>query len=399
MKILIVSQRFYPSNGGSQKHVHQIAKELVKRGHDVTVATTASLTNIDVMGLSTMNGVIFKSAYPDLPDKEVVDGIKIRRFNPMIQILTYMITPGLFLYLLRNSRKYDIIHTHCYMYAEPDMVAFVTALHGPGFVLTAHDIIPPYGGIYRPFKWLYDVTIGNFTLSRAKRVIALTEENRKQYKELGVAEEKIVLIPNGVDYKKFSNLQRTDRTGNPKDNRTVLCVARLVKYKGIQHIIKSIPRIIADYPNTKFVFVGEDNGYKQELENITKSLDVAGYCEFAGKVSDEELLCHYANADVFVLPSTGEGFGLTALESMILGTPAILADHGGLKYVLKDIGGYPLDMTDEVPFQIAEKVKYIFSNPSNVKEELKKQQQIIQENYTWEKVVEKTERTYEATLR
>ncbi|ODS37361.1 MAG: hypothetical protein A7315_13585 [Candidatus Altiarchaeales archaeon WOR_SM1_79] len=236
-------------------------------------------------------------------------------------------------------------------------------------------------------------------MSTAKYVIALTQENKKQYMALGVPEDKIKIIPNGVDYERFENVKPEsvfDKIGNP--DHIVLCVARIVKYKGIQHIIKAIPLIIKSFPDTKFVFIGEDQGYKKELVKIAENIGVLDYCEFINNVNNEDLADYYASADAFVLPSTGEGFGLVALESIVSGTPVILANCGGLKYILKDIGGYPLDITKDVSKQIAEQVEYIFSNQDKVKMEIERQKKIINEKYTWEGVGKMIEEVYYEVL-
>ncbi len=167
----------------------------------------------------------------------------------------------------------------------------------------------------------------------------------------------------------------------------------MVKYKGAPHIIKAIPKIINDYRDTKFIFIGEDQGYKKELVQLAKRLDVSDKCVFSGKVYEKDLLKYYSIADVFILPSIGEGFGLVALEAIASGIPVILADSGGLKHILSEIGGYPLDMTRDVPEQIAENVKNIFSN-SNVDIEIEREKEVLKRDYTWGKVAEMTENVY-----
>jgi len=402
MKILQIIQRFYPSVGGSQYHVYMIAKELIKLGHEVTVLTTNSLNNVDVRGFSTGRKFTLKSNFINIPRFEVIDGIKIYRFQPIFQIWTYLINPEMFKFLLENAEKYDIVHAHCYMFAEPDMTAFAARLKNIPFILTGHDIVAAYQGFFTPIKLLYDKTIGKFTLNSVKCAIALTKENEKQYIELGVPKGKIKIIPNGVDYKKFENGDERailNKIGNPE--HMVLCVARGDRYKGIHHIIKAIPEIVNEYHNTKFVFVGpmNDYAYKEELLKTAKDLNVLNYCIFSGYVEDRELPDYYAAADAFVLPSTGEGFGIVALESIASGTPVILADYGGLRYILKDIGGYPLNMTKDVPKQIAEHVKYIFTNTNKVKAEVEKQREIIKERYTWERIAKMTEEVYKEVLK
>jgi glycosyltransferase involved in cell wall biosynthesis len=139
--------------------------------------------------------------------------------------------------------------------------------------------------------------------------------------------------------------------------------------------------------------VGEDQGYKKELIKLATDLDVFDKCVFTGRVTEKELLRYYSIADAFILPSTGEGFGLVALEAIVSGTPVILASTGGLKHIVSEIGGYPLDMAGAVSEQIAETVKKVFFDP-DVKKEIEREKEVI----NWKRVAEMTEKVYEGLV-
>jgi glycosyltransferase involved in cell wall biosynthesis len=395
MKILQVTQRFNPSISGSQYHVYRISKELIKRGHDVSVVTTTSMHNKDIRGFSTSRPFSLRSNDPDLPKKELLDGISVYRFQPVLQFWMYMINPLMFIHLLRNINRYDIVHGHVYMGAESSMAAKACRMRNVPYVFTAHDLVSNQGSCMNYLKNFYDRTDGAITLNLANRVIALTNENKKQYKILGLDDDKIRVVPNGVDFEKFYNKRRSHKSSDklPAKKQLVLFVGRLVRYKGAQYIVMAILDIIGTYPNTEFVFIGEDQGYKEELIQLAKSFGVLDRCIFRGKVKDSELLYYYSIADVFLLPSIGEGFGLVALEAMASGVPVILANVGGLKHILSEIGGYPLDMTKDIPKQISNYIKEIFSNP-NPEIEIEKEQKILKSSYSWERVAEMLEDIY-----
>jgi glycosyltransferase involved in cell wall biosynthesis len=399
MKILQVSQRFSPSIGGSQYHVYRISKELVKLGHDVTIVTTTSMHNKDIRGFSTARPFTLKSTCLTSSKFEVMDGIKIYRFKPIFQFWMQMVNPSMFIFLLKNCHKYDVVHAHAYMGAESDMAALICKLRNIPFIFTAHDLLSNQSGVINILKNGYDRTIGKFTLKTAKKLIALTEENKKQYELSRIQENKIKIIPNGVDYEIFDGLIRSEdslkKIGNP--DKVILFVGRLLKYKGAQHIINAIPELGEDYPNTKFIFVGEDQGYEKQLIKLAKDLDVLDKCIFTGKIDEYNLLKYYSIADVFILPSIGEGFGLVALEAIVSGVPVILADVGGLKHILSEIGGYPINMTGEVTEQIAENVKHVFSD-TDVKMEIAKQKEVVKRDYTWKRVAEMTEKVYNEAI-
>lgn len=391
MKILQVIHRYPPSVGGSQNVCYRISKELVKKGHDVTIVTTKSLNNRDIRGIYA-KGINWRSKKNNFPDFSIEEGIKVYRFQPLFQILTRLYNPKLFTFLYKNFDNYEIIHVHCYTTSEMDYCARIKRIKKSKtkLIITAHDIITPYGGILNYLKNIYDKTIGKFTLNSADILTALTEENVKQYIALGCDKEKIKIIPNGIDFQKINKREIIKKKNKLYGkNRVCLFVGRIVEYKGAQHIIESIPSIIKEFPEIKFVFIGEDQGYKDFLIKEAKELGVLDKCVFTGKVSEEELVEHYAMADVFVLPSIGEGFGLTAIEAMYYGTPAILADSGGLKWILKDVGGYPINMEDNPYKQITNLLIKILKNDKKV--DLKNK---IINNFNWNKIVSKLELVY-----
>ncbi|HEW92004.1 MAG TPA: glycosyltransferase family 1 protein [Thermotogaceae bacterium] len=400
MKILQITQRFNPSISGSQYHVYRISKELIRLGHEVTVLTTMSMHNKDIRGFSTSRPFTLKSINPALPKFEHMEGMKVYRFKPIFQFWMHMSNPSMFIFLLKHIHKYDVVHGHVYMGAESNMAAKVCRLRKIPFIFTAHDLLSTQReAIIVLLKDLYDKIEGRFTLNTAKKLIALTSENKKQYESLNISEDKIRIIPNGVDYEKFDNLTKSKKLlkniGSPE--KVVLFVARLVKYKGAQHIIKAIPEINNDYPDIKFVFIGEDQGYKKELVQLAKNLDVFDKCIFTGKVDEKDLLKYYSIADVFILPSIGEGFGLVALEAIASGIPVILADAGGLKHILSEIGGYPIDMAKDIPKQIVENVKNIFSDPS-IDSEIERGKEVLKRYYTWGRVAKMIERVYKEVI-
>ncbi len=391
MKILQVIQRYPPSVGGSQHVCYRLSKELTKLGHEVTVVTTSSLNNRDIIGLYA-KGFNLKFVNNHLPDSSIEDNIEVFRFKPLFQILTRLFNPSLFLFLCKNLDKYDLIHAHCYTTSELDYCSLIMCLKGINkpYIITAHDVITPYKGVLGFLKDFYDKTIGRLSLNSANKLIALTTENLNQYTNLGINREKVAVIPNGIDFLEINrNKAKIKKKRLYGKNKVCLFVGRLVEYKGAQHIIMSAPKVLKKFPNTSFIFIGEDQGYKNILVEEAKRLNISDKCIFKGKVSNEELAEHYAMADVFILPSTGEGFGLTAVEAMHYGTPVILANEGGLKWILEEVGGYPINMKLNIKGQIANSILKIFTNNKRLTES-----KDIKDRFDWSKVVKELERTY-----
>lgn len=385
MKILEVVHRFPPAIGGSEKVVFELSREFVKLGHDVTVVTSSSLDNNDTRGLSTGRGFSFKSkTYKKY--KEVIDGIKILRFEPSFQFWTFALNPSMKRFLYNNIDKFDIVHVHGYQAYESYIVSKISKKNKKPFVLTAHDIISHYPGFFAMIKKLYDFALGKKILKNSSGLIALTQENVEQYNEIYECSDKISIIPNGINNykKKPKDKSMLKGFGNPK--KIILFLGRIVKYKGCHEIISALPEILKKYPDTIALFVGKDGGYTETLLKQAQEISVEENCIFTGPVDDIE---KYLNlADVFVFPSRGEGFGLAPVEAMSVGVPGILANMGGLKYVLKDIGGIPINMDENVPEQIAKNVIKIFDGKLSGKEISKYEANA--KNYRWDKISEQT---------
>ncbi|MGZ4865043.1 MAG: glycosyltransferase family 4 protein [Halobacteriota archaeon] len=398
MKILQVVERFYPRAGGAELHVFYISRELAKLGHDVTVVTSSSVAQQDVPGLSN-KGLTLRNSLPDLPRYEVnADGVKIYRFRPRLALYTLYVVPGLIRYLFEHLQEYDIVHVHQYVHAEPSLVAIASKLKKTPFVLTAHDMISSYGGFREMVKKCADAAFGRVVLRSAAALIALTPINREQYLQLGAPKARITIVPNGITPEEFSYLKTSSQLLHDIDNpaHLVLFVGRLVSYKGPQFLIQAIADILEEYPSTKFVFIGQDDGYGVELVRLTVNEGVSDRCIFAGQISDEKLKEFYATADVFVLPSSCEAFGIAALESVAAGTPVVLADLGGLSYILSEIGGYPIDMRANVSKQIATAVKAVFSN--DIEKDIEKQRHKVLQDYSWASIAKQLIAVYDRAL-
>lgn len=385
MKILEVVHRFPPAIGGSEKVVFELSKEFVKQGHDVTVVTSTSLDNNDTRGFSTGRRFSLKSSTYKRK-KEFLDGVRILRFDPDFQFWTFAPSREMKKFLKENINRFDIVHVHGYQAYEAYIVSKLCRKQSRKYVLTAHDIISHYPGFFNLLKKTYDFIFGRNIIKQASGLVALTPENFEQYNDVYESSEKISIIPNGInDYEKRAKDRKLLLSlGNPQ--KVILFLGRIVEYKGCQFIIDALPKILEKYPKTKAVFVGKDGGYTKNLIERAESLSVKDHCVFTGPVDDIE---KYLNlADVFVFPSRGEGFGLAPVEAMSVGVPAILADMGGLKYVLQDIGGVPINMNHDIVKQIEDKILDVFTGKFS-KQKIE-QAEKNSKNYNWDKIASRT---------
>jgi phosphatidylinositol alpha-1,6-mannosyltransferase len=182
-------------------------------------------------------------------------------------------------------------------------------------------------------------------LQRADAVVAVSRFTRNALQELmGVPEEKITLIENGVDAQRFSPGPRPDslvQRYGLQGRRVLLTVGRLVPRKGIDRTIEAMPRILQNIPDAHYLIVG-DGEYRPALEALVQSHALEERVTFAGRVDECELVDHYRLCDVFVMPNRElsdhdtEGFGLVFLEANACAKAVIGGRAGGAVEAVRD---------------------------------------------------------------
>ncbi len=175
--------------------------------------------------------------------------------------------------------------------------------------------------------------------NRADRVIACSYYMREQIADIfGVEESLVAVIPNGIDADDLQphdepELRRLRAEFAAADEKLVLLIGRLVYEKGFQLALEAMPRLIEAVPGTRFLVAGSGT-HEQELRKQATELGLMEHGTFLGWIGDDVLHSLYRIADVCVVPSLYEPFGLVALEAMASGCPCIVADTGGLREIV-----------------------------------------------------------------
>ena len=301
MKIAQVCPRYCPHIGGVETHVKEISERLVKRGYEIEVLTT------DPEGR--------------LPKEEVVRGTRVKRFKSWAPNEAYYFSRALKRYLAENSKGYDVVHTHSY-HAFPALYA-AQAKRGNRLIFTPH-----YHGaghtflrslLHIPYRY-----VGKKIFERADRVVCVSNyEKSLVMKKFKVSRDKIAIIPNGINPREFEGLEK-NKDGN---EQVILFVGRLEKYKGVDCLIKALPKL---NPDIRLEIIGK-GPYKKALLKLADRLKVWNGVEFYQDLPRGELLQKYSRADLFVLLSKYEAFGISVAEALASGTPCILARTSALK--------------------------------------------------------------------
>jgi len=383
MKIIEVVQRFHPALGGAETQVKLNTEELAGRGHEVIVLTTHSLSPLDIPTLLHP----IRRNLNNLPTYEKMDGYEVYRYKTVLRFYGALLTTPMMM-LLR--KKVDIIHAYSFYVTTSVIAAIIAKLRDIPFVLTANDCTI---GLHSPTiekvcSSLYDKTLGKILGSISTKVIAVSNANRIDLIKAGVPKRKIVIIPNAVRTETFHNHKNITTVDNP----TILYVGRISRDKGIQYLIKVVPQILKDFPAAKFVVVGQDYGYLDALIHLAEKLKVSQSLFFTGPLSDKELVEAYSSADLFVLPSELEAFGIVLIEAMSAGVPVIASNCGGMPCVVQDgVNGFLFNVGDVKDLTV--KIKKVLSN-KNLSKKLVENGRKTARKYMVGNVVEQLEKLY-----
>jgi len=381
MKILQIVPTFSVS-GGSQSVLFNISKELVRRGHDVVVYTS------DMKNLCSR-----------VKSNEVAKGIKIVYFRNIstsfFRSTRLIITPKMMHTLYKEIQNFDIVHLHEARGFQHIVVHYYAKKRGMPYILQVHGCLPRTWLKRR--KWIYDVLFGYRILKDATKVIALSKVELEQYKEMGVPEEKIRIIPNGIDLLDYSNLPSEGsfrrKYNIREDEKIVLYLGRLHSSKGIELLIKSFSVLHKRLPDTRLVLAGLDDGYLNEIKNMITHLDIVDKTVITGFLSNKDKLSALVEADVFVTPKFS-GFPVTFLESCVAGTPIITTTLGDSLDWIDDNG----IVVRVPPTALTEAIYEMLKDKGKAEEIGLKARQFVKENFTIEKIVDKLEKLYEEIM-
>ncbi len=300
MKILHIVRQFYPSIGGVENFVYNLAKHQILSGDDVSILT---------LNRSFQNNRMLAS-------EEIYDGIKINRIG-FWGCKRYAIAPS----CISRLSGFDIIHIHCVDFFV-DYLSFLKPFHKKKMVLHTH------GGFFHT-KWLlmlkrlYFYTITRMALMGCDRIIACSENDRELFSAIS---NNVVLVDNGVDVEKYSTIQKNIEYGS------LVYIGRIAENKRVDALIRATACLVRKGLAVTLKIIGEDySGTIPQLRSIAAGMGIADRVVFLGRVNDADLVNEMSKAHVFVSASEYEAFGISAVEAMASGTVCVLSDIPSFK--------------------------------------------------------------------
>jgi glycogen(starch) synthase len=327
-RVLILSWEYPPLiEGGLARHVRKLSEGLVDRGVEVHVLTRGG------EGSPSDDAVAGVQIHRVLEPKRPTD---LGEFVAWVERMNSdMLAAGV---ELGDRYEFDLVHGHDWLVAMAgDHLArrfscpLVMTIHA-----TEHG---RHQGWVDKHPQSYIHGVERWITNRADRVIACSYYMGEQIADIfGAEEERVCVIPNGIDPDDLrphdeGGLRRLRREFAAPDEKLVLLIGRLVYEKGFQLALEAMPRLIDAVPGARFLVAGSGT-HEPELRRQATQLGLDEHGTFLGWIGDDVLHSLYRIADVCVVPSIYEPFGLVALEAMASDCPCIVADTGGLREVV-----------------------------------------------------------------
>jgi glycosyltransferase involved in cell wall biosynthesis len=270
--------------------------------------------------LKRLDLLFFSPAQNELPRHQRIESWSVRFFK-QVGVSLWLFSQGRRI-IARN--KLDKLNVH----AGPGGVLMVRRLPIP-VVVTCHHTYRQQCHFLRSQFWKrIFIPFEQRTYRLASRIVCVSDATRRTLvEEYGIAQEKIVTVYNAVDTVRFRPL------GTPKEPRTVVYVGRLDRRKGIEFLIRSMPRVLAQVPDALLI-VGGTGSHLEKMKALVGRLGLEGNVTFLGFVPDEDLNALYNRAQCVVVPSVFEGFGITVIEALAAGTRVVGSDTDGIREIL-----------------------------------------------------------------
>ena len=345
---------------------YYLAKEQAKQGHEVT---------------------IFASDY-GTERLEIPDGVRLKTFKTLVNISGFRITPRM---INADFKKYDIIHLHNYRtFQNVCAVSAARKIKAP-YVIHPHGSLPTTPK--KLIKIMYDIVWGENILSHADKIIGESNESLRQYKNWGLSEGKVTVVHNGIEWDDFKEIPsrgefRLSQKIRPNE-KIVLYLGRIHKRKGLKLLVRAFARL--NRPDVKLVIAGYDDGYQSEVEQEIEKFNITHKVLFTGGIYGIEKLKLYTDADVFVLPSRYEAFGITVLEALACGMPVIVSDKCGIKDILNDKCGKVVANDEE---ELANAILNIIEDDTI--ELFQGKRRDFAQQYSWSKIAEQMIAVYKS---
>jgi glycosyltransferase involved in cell wall biosynthesis len=374
MRILHVIANLAPRYGGPPKACQEMARAVARLGHEVEIYTT----NQDGPG---------ELAVPlDRPIRQ--NGVEINYFP--IQAPRFWGTSWpLAQALARNLRGYDLCHIHS-LYLFHDLAAgYYCRKYGVPYLLRPHGTLDPY--IYRRHrlrKAAMETCFERRNIGRAAAV-HFTSEDEMHLARPYIGAAPGVVVPLGVDWGEFQKLPEAGRfrARFPKigQKQIILFLGRINFKKGLDLLVEALARVVRGRQDVHLVIAGPDNdGWGAHVRGWLAAASLSDYATFTGMLLGPEKLAVLRDADVFVLPSYSENFGIAVIEALACGLPVVISDRVNLWREIEAAGAGLVGPCEAV--SLARNLERLLDNPNLAIEMGQRGKDLVTRRFQWDNI-------------
>lgn len=369
MKVLFALDNYFPFIGGAEILFKHVCEGLAGKGHQVTVIT---------------------SSQPQAPEYEVLNGVTIHRINTPRKGSRYWLTFMSIPLILKLACTADIIHTTTYNSAFPAWLA--SRLRRKKCIITVHEVIgegwKSMMGMNRFMAWLHEFLENIIVILPFDRYVSVSGYTAGRIHSHHIANEKISVVYNGIDYELFDMAKADGKTVRKKlgieDKFVYMYYGRPGISKGLEYLVRAVPLIADKIPSARLLMIlGKlpEAGYRK-IVSLIKELGLENSITLLDPVPRGELPSYIAASDCVIVPSISEGFGFTASEACALGKPVVASNVASLPEV---ISGIHMLVSPANPSSIAEGIEAVYNG---------KAMQTPEKRFLWSECVNGYEKIY-----
>lgn len=380
--------------GGMNVYVRDLTRQLGRMGIHVDVFTRSQDEHVPhvIHELGYGNRVVHVPAGPEVPLSK----------REMVEYIPAFVQ-GIQAFAVEKGIQYDLIHSHYWM-SGLAAAALSDSWGGTPIVHMFHTLGEMKNRVARSAEEREDpvrIESEKRILARADRIVVATPAEETQLRFLYLADHhKLVTIPPGVDVSHFYPIPADEAKsfiGIKPEHRLVLFVGRIEPLKGVDTLLRAMSCLKIRNLNrpVHLAIIGGDpgadpremSGEMARLQKLSDELCMGGTVVFLGKRSQDTLPYYYSAAEVLVMPSLYESFGMVALEAMACGTPVVASQVGGLAYLVQD-GKTGYTIPDNDPDILCEKLSGLLSSP-DLHRQMAMCAAAYAQDYSWENIAAK----------
>ncbi len=402
MRICILCYRGNPYSGGQGIYLKYVAEELVRQGHRVHViagppypskmkGVTVHFIHNNEYYIKKGRDVISKEAPFDIFDPLNSYEYFSTRIGAFSEISTFSIRAFLKIKELLKSTRFDIIHDNqCLGYGLLLMksldVPVVATVHHP-LSVDLENVLERATSFKNKLKGVmfYPTLMQRIVSQRLDHIITVSEDSRRRiHADFGVPLERQTVVYNGLDASVFRKLPRVRKkkgrilfVGNVEDGK-----------KGFVYLARAMRGVPRD---VRLAVVDGGSPHRKITSQLLTRLSLWDRVDFLGKATTEELVRHYCESEITVVPSVYEGFGFPAAEAMSCGVPVIASDGGALPEVVGDAGIVVPARDDEA---LAAAISELINDRRRMRELSGAGMERVRREFTWPKAVHRMVEVY-----